>query len=244
MKFEYIERAGWDTSGLPRLGVPVPRVKRTELIVHHTVAADNDPTPIMWETLDEIKKFMLRLQQSRPDLGLDVPYNFVAFCRPGDTLTICEGRGFDRDGSHTKFHNVTGLATSFAANFEAFGIPNIIPALNEWFTYMRGACQNLNGFYGHRDFTGPTSPHPSVGWTACPGTHMYATKPQWKFLEDDMPLNDADLAKIRAIVKDEINTYVGDPAVETQGRNVLKFVNESDDYIITELKAYIDEKLK
>jgi len=182
----YRERAWWDSSGLPRLGYIVPRLNRAELLVHHTVTIDPDPSPLVWETDQEIKDHMLRLQTIRPDLDLDIPYNFVAFITPTG-LVICEGRGIDRTGAHTHGHNTVGLATSFAGNFEAYGIPAgwVVPELNQWFRYLKILCVNLGPIYGHRDFA----------QTACPGNNLYVTKPFWSWApveEDDMATLDAD----------------------------------------------------
>lgn len=117
----FADRSGWGAdSSLPRLGVRVERDARTHVIVHHTVTPDrSDPTPNLWETEDDAFALMRRLQRIRPDLGLDVPYSFVAFLmQPGMRVLICEGRGEDRSGAHTKGHNTAGIGLSFAGNFE------------------------------------------------------------------------------------------------------------------------------
>ncbi len=78
----------------------------------------SDSSPNLWETPDEVFKMMRRLQTVRPDLGKDVPYNFVAFLmKKKHTIMVCEGRGEDRTGAHTKGHNTSGIGISFAGNF-------------------------------------------------------------------------------------------------------------------------------
>jgi len=216
-------RAEWDTSGLPRLGFSVPRAGRTELFIHHTVAIDSDSSPIQWETLAEIKAHMLRLQTIRPDLGNDVPYNFVAFIRPDWTLTVCEGRGIDRTGAHTSGHNTTGLATSFAGNFQDIIISDpaaVVAATNDWLRYEKESCPNLGPIYGHRDFA----------QTACPGQHLYALKPQWTWakLEDDMTLTPAQEAKLDKLLNGQVNDQV---FVKMPGRNEVYRLTENQELV-------------
>ncbi len=146
----YYERDEWGArTDIPRLGGPedprrtgsgyrrrlVPRDRRTHIIQHHTVIIDDDATPNLWETTAEVFRKMRQLQTIRPDLGLDVPYNFVGFLMAASypaMLIICEGRGFDRSGAHTagqaadgSWHNVSGLALALEGNFELGG--NISP---------------------------------------------------------------------------------------------------------------------
>ncbi len=119
----FISRSEWASNiNLPRLGGKVDRSDRTHVIIHHTVTPDSDETPNVWENHDEILVRMRKLQVIRPDLGLDVPYNFVAFVMDDDKLVICEGRGEDRSGAHTKGHNTRGIAVSFAGNFEDLSV--------------------------------------------------------------------------------------------------------------------------
>ena len=76
----YLTRAEWGANtSLPRLGASVPRSERTEAIIHHTVIIDSDATKNLWTNLAEVKAKMRQLQVIRPDLGMDVPYNFVMF---------------------------------------------------------------------------------------------------------------------------------------------------------------------
>lgn len=173
-RVSYMERSDWDNSGQPRLGYSVARSVRTELIVHHTVAIDNnDGSPLVWETDAEVINHMRLLRTIRPDLGLDVPYNFVAFMRPNLTLTVCEGRGLDRAGAHTHAHNTSGVATSMAGDFHNYPLGDFLSpfvlALNDWFHWQKGQLPNLQVINGHRDYNG----------TACPGKYLYATKGGW-----------------------------------------------------------------
>lgn len=117
----FLDRDAWgaDTK-LPRRGHKVARSKRTHVIIHHTAIVDSDKTPNIWDTEAKVTANMRKLQTTRPDLGLDVPYNFVAFFLKKKTaVIICEGRGEDRSGAHTKGHNTEGIAICFAGNFDS-----------------------------------------------------------------------------------------------------------------------------
>src|SRR3990167_10665763 len=124
----YLTRADWGADpALPRLGEPlVPRNTRIYDLTHHTVVIDSsDQSPNVWEDLEWVKIKMWRLQTIRPDLGLDVPYNFLAFLPPHGELAVCGGRGYDRWGAHTagrdaadRWYNGAGIATSYQGNFE------------------------------------------------------------------------------------------------------------------------------
>jgi hypothetical protein len=123
----FVDRADWGADPVhPRKGNIISRDKRTHVIIHHTVLSDTaDNSPNLWETENEVFSMMKRMQIVRPDLGLDVPYNFVAFLMADSTkIMICEGRGEDRIGAHTKGHNSKGIAISFAGDFENKPIDN------------------------------------------------------------------------------------------------------------------------
>jgi hypothetical protein len=120
----FVPRAAWNPNpALPRLGASVIRTRRTHVFIHHTTMIDGDESPNLWESEAEIFAMMRKLQTVRPDLGLDVPYNFIAFMTGlNDGLYICEGRGEDRTGAHTKGHNTAAIAVSFAGNFHSSAI--------------------------------------------------------------------------------------------------------------------------
>jgi len=194
----YLTRADWGAyAQYPRLGYAVPAAQRTEAIVHHTVIVDSDATKNVWETLDEVKAKMRQLQVIRPDLGLDVPYNFVGFLMSDGALIVCEGRGRDRTGAHTYGHNTSGIALSMQGNFQLatpglVGYAGHISRFWGWLRYDQGLT-NLGSkrparalVYGHRDLAPVTDP------TACPGTYLYALLPGLSFAkeeEDEMKLH-------------------------------------------------------
>lgn len=183
----YATRQDWEANpAYPRLGDRVPRKARTEAILHHTVGVDTDATRNIWETDAECFAYMRRLQTIRPDLGLDVPYNYVCFLmRTSDgypAILVCEGRGPNRDGAHTKYHNTTGVAVALAGDFENYG-PVITPWAGligkffGWLKYSQGVF-NIFGMsnlgterpsiwrhvFGHKDFAS----------TACCGKNAFA----------------------------------------------------------------------
>lgn len=186
-RVEYYTRAEWGADPqYPRLGGPddprnpgnwiwVPESMRTEAIHHHTVTVDLDPTPNLWTNLGECFDLMRRLQVGRPDLGLDVPYNFVLFMMEDGRLVACEGRGARRAGAHTRGHNLTGIACAIAGNLEMF--VNLVPFIDPlswvwgWIKYDLGLTQlgsvhPANGdIFGHLDFA----------TTACPGRWLMAS---------------------------------------------------------------------
>ena len=125
----FFDREGWGANpNRPRKGRKVARSRRTHVIIHHTVLADSDDdTPNIWERESVIKKNMRRLQVIREnDLGADVPYSFVAyFVKRQSGVVICEGRGEDRTGAHTKGHNTRGIGIAIAGNFESETVAGI-----------------------------------------------------------------------------------------------------------------------
>lgn len=125
----FVDRKGWGAdASLERLGRKVARSSRTHVVIHHTVLGDtSDDSPNLWNRESDIFRNMRRLQTVRAqDLGADVPYNFVAyFVARNNGLMICEGRGEDRSGAHTKGHNTEAIAVSFAGDFDRQSVAGI-----------------------------------------------------------------------------------------------------------------------
>ena len=123
----FADRRAWGPNPAhPRLGNKVDRDARNHIIIHHTDMIDTSGnTPNLWDSEAEAFAMMRQLQTVRPDLGFDVPYNFIVFLMsdPGKVM-ICEGRGEDRSGAHTKGHNTRGIGVCFAGGFESSPISN------------------------------------------------------------------------------------------------------------------------
>ena len=195
----YLTRAEWGArTDIPRLGHLVNRLDRTEAWIHHTVIVDQDATPNRWETITEVETKMVQLQTIRPDLGLDVPYNFVAFHMADGSLIVCEGRGLDRTATHTRGHNTRGIATAGQGNFQV-GQPlgAYIAHWSRWWGWLKhdqgmenlGMARPTVGSnagaiaFGHRD----------VIATSCPGDNLYAIIPQLTFKSE--PIEEDDMSK-------------------------------------------------
>lgn len=222
--YRYLTREQWGhRTDLPRLGATITPSERTEGFIHHVVAIDTDASPNVWETDAECFIRMRGLQTARPDLGLDVPYNFVAFLMEGELL-ICEGRGAQRYGAHTQWHNRTGIALSFYGNFQNYATLYLeawLPAAGAFFYDLKmglvpgqgPALPNLGSVYppdrdvfGHREAT-DTDGNNVSGGTSCPGRYLFDLLSYVRlqpFGGDDMALSDEDLAKIQAGVAVEL----------------------------------------
>ena len=197
----FVNREGWkpDTA-LPRLGGLVEPSARTHVIIHHTVTPDNDASPNVWEDEGEVFARMRALQIVRPDLGLDVPYNFIAFLFDSDALMICEGRGEDRVGAHTKGHNTAGIAISFAGNFESAAISDSaiakrMPLLSRFLGWLKFSA-SLPGQPPHRPLKnlGALRPsgrnvffHKDFKNTDCPGRLLEPHLRTVDFLAPELP---------------------------------------------------------
>lgn len=195
----FVSRSSWGAdSAHPRLGHSVPRTDRTHVFIHHTVRVDKDSTPSIWENEGEIFAEMRKLQTCRPDLGLDVPYNFVAFMtsKGGKNLYICEGRGEDRSGAHTVGHNRAAIAVSFGGDFHngpiaAGEVAARMPLLSKFLGWLRHDPSHPS--YGTFDpmtkleTKKPPKPgrkvwfHRDVKNTDCPGKLLEAELPKVDF---------------------------------------------------------------
>ena len=182
-----LSRSDWGArTDIPRRGTIVDPVKRTEVFIHHTVIVDDDPSPNRWETVDEVKSRMRRLQIIREqDLGADVPYSMVAFSMSNGDLVLGEGRGLDCSGAHTRGHNTSALGIAFQGNFETLPLPvhldAQLAALGNWLRQLReqGGFVNLGTErpHGREVFA-----HRDIKATACPGEHLFAKLSAIRFL--------------------------------------------------------------
>jgi hypothetical protein len=170
-------------------GYHVPHEQFIGLVIHHTVVGYwGDPIA-----------YMRRLQTSRPDLTLEVPYSFIVM--PGATdedAIIGFGRGWERTGAHTIGYNSTRYGVAFAGDFtEVAPTSGMLAAVREIGSQLADPI-NAVWTLGHRD-TGYA--------TACPGVctmpHMEELQPPFVVplvvqsiqspatpIEEDMQLSD------------------------------------------------------
>lgn len=177
-----MSRHEWDTSSLPRLGALVSHDDRVEAILHHTVILDGDDnTPNLWTDIDEVKYRMRQLQTIRPDLGLDVPYNYVVFFMEDGRVILCEGRGAHRRAAHTRYHNRTGVGIAIQGNLQlSVDVGRFVQQLSWVWGYVKydEGLRNLGNvkpdgraIFGHLDFRDPND---TRTWTVCPGASLMA----------------------------------------------------------------------
>lgn len=124
---------------------------------------------------------MRRLQTIRPDLGKDIPYNFVEFFLEGGRVLWCEGRGLDLSGAHTSGYNVSGIAVATNADLSspALNLEPWIPGMREGQNWLRSHFPNMETrVYGHRD----------LNQTSCPGEGLYKILPRLAMKESEMIL--------------------------------------------------------
>lgn len=139
-----ITRANW-SAGPHRAGVIATPVSR--LYLHHAVTA-------FW-TGAQAARNLQRIARSRG--FVDISYSWLTD-RQGNEI---EGRGWGRQGAHTKGWNGTSHAVSLVGNLEDHPMPAGM---------IRGAVRLIRR---HRAY-GPgriTHPHSAVSSTACPGRH-------------------------------------------------------------------------
>ena len=212
---------------LPRRGFRIEPLQRTEVFIHHTVDVDRDPTPNEWESVSEVRERMRRLQTVRPDLGLDVPYNFVAFCMGDGDLLLCEGRGMHRSGAHTRHHNRSALGIAFQGDFENGAAPQHLnaqlAALANWLRQLRNAMGLANlgqsrpawaQVWGHRDA--------QAAHTACPGQILYERLDRIRFIdeEDDIAMDKPTWKLVqKALQNQDPPLYAGKRIDGLPGRN-------------------------
>lgn len=197
------------------------------MFIHHTVVVDSDSTANEWETEIEVAARMRHLQKIRPDLGMDVPYNFVAFCMSHGELLLCEGRGLQRTGAHAKDHNRSAISVAFQGNFQSGALPykfdSQLLQLAAWLRDLR----NKKGFdrlgysrpergqvWGHRDA--------ETAKTLCPGQNLYERLTQIRYIDaEDETTMDKPTWKLvqRALQAQEPPLYAGKAIDGKPGRN-------------------------
>jgi len=100
----YVPRSVWGAGPL-RAGARIPLANFLGLVLHHIPelpAAMGIKRPANVNDVGEAIRFMLRLQEIRPDLNNEVPYSWVMLRGATDIdVIVCEGRGQGVTGAHT-----------------------------------------------------------------------------------------------------------------------------------------------
>lgn len=244
----YLNRIDWGANPrYPKRGNDVARTKRKHVTFHHTVIVDSDDSPNVWEKSDDIKGKMRQLQVIRAaDLGTDVPYSFVIFLMADGSITVCEGRGYDRSGAHTKGHNTDGIGISFEGNFELAGadVRRWIPKVNQFLGHLKfqagmkylatrpHAIPGSRVIHGHRDFSS----------TACPGANLFKRLHEFAFVRPggSAAKEDLDVATAEKL-QNQINVLIKSANVQQTQLDHHKAQITYLSEIAVGLKKLIDE---
>jgi peptidoglycan hydrolase-like protein with peptidoglycan-binding domain len=243
-----LSRSQWRADNrLPRRGHLIGSTRRTEVFIHHTVVIDRDTTPNEWQTLSDVKSRMRQLQTMRPNLGLDVPYNFVAFCMGDGRLALCEGRGFDRTGAHARNHNRSAIGIAFQGDFENHPLPRGIDAQLAGLTYWLRDLRMNRGFihlgdsrpadrqvWGHRDA--------ATARTACPGKALHEKLDLIRFIDaEDEQVMDQPTWKLvqRSLQAQTPALYVGSRIDGKPGPNTNRAVRAFERRVLLDPRGVI-----
>lgn len=193
VKVLYMERdeVGYSSS-IPRLGKIVPVADRDGVVHHHTVGGGANV-----HTIKSALSYARALQTIRPDLGKDVPYNFVSFVlgmSETHDLLIVEGRGFLRSGAHTVDTNRPGsensdlIAIAWAGDFRfgdgivEVGWPEHVIAAGHWLREHAPA-----GMFAGKSIS--VTGHKDHKATSCPGDFVYRNLDAFRAAYLDDPAN-------------------------------------------------------
>ena len=190
MSVRYLSREDWGADpDLPRLGHEIDHAQLRGVVVHHTAFAmgDYDGDGYIAGDLDDIQAYMRRLQTIRPDLGLDVPYSYVCF--KGASIhdaVVCEGRGRNRTGAHTKGYNSSRLGAAIAGNTSDDPVtPGVIEAVR----WCGGLLADQNTLHDTLD-------HGAFKTTECAGVSARANlgrmQPPFARTQPINPISDED----------------------------------------------------
>ena len=192
LKVVFVPRVEWGVSNSTEDYIANRRKQtkadRTGVYVHHTAAADSDPTPNSWDYSSAVA-YMKKLQWVRPDLGpLPYPMN-VAVSEDGRTVWIFEGRGLYARPAHEDDlgANTWALAWGVFGNFDILedwgGMHRALRAIQWHAWHLRhedgwttlGDRKNPSGWdlWGHRDSSNKT----------CPGNYLYPLLPEYPFVD-------------------------------------------------------------
>lgn len=160
----FVSRRGWEAQPATRVVALDPTNVR-KLFLHHTTGSQRPP--FAW--VREIQRYH---QQTKG--WYDIAYSFLV----SSDGTVFEGRGWERQGGHTKGHNSSSVGVAYLGDGRQ-------PVPEAALRSIRLLCEEADAVFdrqlqrlGHRD----------VGATACPGAQLY------RWLEAGMPVSGAEVA--------------------------------------------------
>ncbi|KAH7972510.1 peptidoglycan-recognition protein SC1a [Rhipicephalus sanguineus] len=157
-----VSRKDWGARR-PRLQVAMRNPRAQYVFIHHTTGPQCKDKSSCSRLIRSHQNHHMNANRW-PDIG----YNFLV----GGDGRIYEGRGFGREGAHTRGYNQIGIAISFLEDFK-----RAIPSLRmRWAVKRLIACGVRQGkidkrytLRGHRD----------ANCTSCPGNLLYAIIKKW-----------------------------------------------------------------
>ena len=204
----YVPREEWDTVGR-KAGYYTGPENFTALVPHHTV------TGFVLAYYELVIDRMRFLQNLRPDLGGDIPYNWVVFAGQDDNEAwVAEGRGLGWTGAHTYGYNSSVHAASFWGNSVT---DPVSPAVLEAFRF----CGRLMPYA-----TNPTLDHgqyPNQG-TACAGTKIRAALDQLQ-PPFNTPGNLINIPPNENVRESEVYDFKLRTVYDEQGKEVIDVFN-------------------
>ena len=194
-----ISRSGW---GARPPAAPIPSTTVSELYLHHSVGAgqvDKDGDG------DRGDDYMRAMQAHHMDVRGwdDIAYNHA---HDPDGREFYVGRGFEKRPGAQRNHNTGTHALVVMGDFTKRAVtPQLIADIASFYhqAQVAGLLPRVP-VRGHRDA-------PDQG-TTCPGSHLYAALPAINKTinalheEDDMPLSEDDIIKVRNAV---LSAFIG-----------------------------------
>uniref|UniRef100_L7M9X9 Peptidoglycan-recognition protein n=1 Tax=Rhipicephalus pulchellus TaxID=72859 RepID=L7M9X9_RHIPC len=157
-----VSRKGWGARR-PRLQVAMRNPRAQYVFIHHTTGPQCKDKRSCSQLIRSHQNHHMNANRW-PDIG----YNFLV----GGDGRIYEGRGFGREGAHTRGYNQVGIAISFVGDFSrAKPSLTMLRAAERLIAcgVKQGKINKRYSLHGHRD----------ANCTSCPGNLLYAIIRKW-----------------------------------------------------------------
>ncbi|KAH6925867.1 hypothetical protein HPB50_011486 [Hyalomma asiaticum] len=158
----FVSRRDWGARR-PRVQVAMRNPRAQHVFIHHTTGPQCKDKRSCSRLIRSHQNHHMNANRW-PDIG----YNFLV----GGDGRIYEGRGFGREGAHTRGYNQIGIAISFVGDFSrAKPSPKMLKAARNLIAcgVKMGKIQKGYSLHGHRD----------ANCTSCPGNSLYAIIKKW-----------------------------------------------------------------